>query len=520
MVGLYFTHHVRDGIHRLGSGIRRHFFSTTVAPERNGLVLHGLGLGRESSLRVRNTNTAMNEPDRNTPDYDLARLVETQKVFFGSGATSSVNFRREKLRELESAIVRQGDALLAALAADLGKPALEAYLAEVHFVLSELRLFIRKLPKWTRPKRVGNPFYFLPARSEIRSEPFGVALIAAPWNYPFQLSLSPLIAAVGAGNCVVLKPSELAPATAMLMEKIITDVFNPAHVSVATGGADTGEALLNLPFDYWFYTGSERIGRFYAQAGARTLTPVTLELGGKCPCIIDETADLGLTVERIVAAKFFNAGQTCIAPDFVLVPESMHGAFIQKATECLATSYSTGDWRDLAAIINDFHYQRLRNLITEDAICIGRDEPSSRHLAPRLLPAANWDIQAMKEEIFGPILPVIGYHSLDKALERLSHLPDPLALYVFSRSGKNQERIAASLRSGSICFNDALKQATNLNLPFGGVGPSGMGRYRGLSGFETFTNKRSVTRRYFLRDAFRTAPPYGDKVKRLKKLLR
>jgi len=371
----------------------------------------------------------MKEPDRNTPDYDLARLVETQKAFFGSGATSSVSFRREKLRELESAIVYHGDALLTALSADLGKPALEAYLAEVHFVLSELRLFIRKLPKWTRPKRVGNPFYFFPARSEIRSEPFGVAMIAAPWNYPFQLSLSPLIAAVGAGNCVVLKPSELAPATGALMAKIIAGVFDPAHVSVVIGGPDTAKTLLTLPFDYWFYTGSERVGRLYAEAAARTLVPATLELGGKCSAIIDETADLDLSVERIVAAKFFNAGQTCIAPDFVLVPESMREAFIQKATECLGTSYSTGDWRDLAAIINDFHYQRLQNLITGDAICIGQDVPSSRHLAPRLLPTANWDDQAMKEEIFGPILPVIGYHSFDEALERLSPLPAPLKLW-------------------------------------------------------------------------------------------
>ncbi len=462
----------------------------------------------------------MNEADRNTANYDLARLVETQKAFFESGISASVSFRREKLRDLESAIVRHSDDLLAALSADLGKPPLEAYLAELHFVLTELRLFIRKLPKWTRPKRVGNPFYFFPARSEIRMNPYGVTLIAAPWNYPFQLSLSPLIGAVGAGNCVVLKPSELAPATATLMEKIISDVFDPAHVSVATGGVDTGEALLNLPFDYWFYTGSERIGKLYAEAAARTLTPVTLELGGKCPCIIDETVDLDIAVERIVTAKFFNAGQTCIAPDFVLVPESMREAFIQKATECLGASYGTGDWRDLAAIINEFHYQRLEKLITDDAICIGRDEPSSRHLAPRLLPTANWDIPAMKEEIFGPILPVIGYSSFDETLERMSQLPAPLALYVFSRSGIIQERIAATLRSGSICFNDALKQATNLNLPFGGIGPSGMGRYRGRTGLETFSYSRSVTKRYFLRDAFRTAPPYGDKLAMLRKFLK
>lgn len=462
----------------------------------------------------------MEKPDRNTPDYDLAGLVETQKAFFGSGATASVSFRREKLRELESAIARRSDDVLAALSADLGKPPLEAYLAEVHFVLTELRLFIRKLPGWSRVKRVGNPFYFLPARSEVRRDPYGVALVAAPWNYPFQLSLSPLVAAVGAGNCVVLKPSELAPATAILIAEIVAEVFVPAHVTVVTGGPETGRELLGLPFDYWFYTGSERVGRLYAEAAAKTLTPVTLELGGKCPCIIDETVDIDLAVERILAAKFFNAGQTCIAPDFVLVPESMRETFVRKATERLRASYGCGNPEDLAAIVDDFHYQRLQKLITDDAVCIGSDAPAARHLAPRLLPAADWDTPAMKEEIFGPILPVIGYTTLDGALAKLAKLPAPLALYAFSRQEKTRERIAASLRSGSICFNDALKQATNLNLPFGGVGPSGMGRYRGRSGFEAFSYARAVTRRYFLPDAFLAVPPYGDKLTKLRKFLR
>ena len=457
------------------------------------------------------------EDNRN---YDLAAIVDTQKAFFTSGNTLELTFRLEKLRVLEAVIKRRSEELLAALASDLGKPALEAYVSEYYFVLSEIRLFRRKLIRWSRPQRVGNPFYFFPARSEIRREPYGTVIIVAPWNYPFQLSISPLVAAVAAGNCVVLKPSEMAPATALLLAEIVTEVFESGHVTVVNGGPQIGKDLLELPFDFWFYTGNERIGRLYAEAGARTLTPAALELGGKCPCVVDTEVDLNIAAERIVSAKFFNAGQTCIAPDFVLVPEALKDTFVAKATAILIAAYGSGNSGDLAVIVNQRHYQRLQSLITPGAIRVGEDDPAVRRLAPRLLPDAGWDSSAMQEEIFGPLLPVIAYTSLDEVLARLSRLPAPLALYAFSRDRKTREHIAASVRSGSICFNDILKQATNLNLPFGGVGNSGMGRYRGRAGFECFSYVRSVTRRYFSQDFFNLMPPYGDRLEKLRKILK
>jgi aldehyde dehydrogenase (NAD+) len=462
----------------------------------------------------------MKEPVNDCPIYDLAGIVDTQKQFFASGKSRNLPHRLESLAKLELEIIRQGDALLAALSSDLGKPALEAYVAEYHFVLTEIRLFRKKLARWARPELVGNPFFILPARSEVRREAYGVALIAAPWNYPFQLSLSPLVAAVAAGNCVVLKPSELAPATARLLSRIVAAVFDPAHVTVVEGGPELGKELLAQPFDFWFYTGSERVGRLYAEAAAKTLTPVALELGGKCPCLIDEDVDLTLAAGRVLSGKFFNAGQTCIAPDFVLVPESLKADFLATAREILTASYGEENPDDLACMVSDSHYRRLRGLATPDEIRIGEDDPATRRLAPRLLPNADWDCPAMEEEIFGPVLPVIGYTSLDETLERLSRLPSPLALYVFSRNREVRERVAATIRSGSICFNDTLKQATNLSLPFGGVGPSGMGRYRGRAGFECFTYARSVTRRFFLRDLFATKPPYGNQLEQLRKILK
>jgi aldehyde dehydrogenase (NAD+) len=448
------------------------------------------------------------------------RRRERAKSFFESGAARPLEFRLAALARLEEAIVRETDAILAALAADLGKPGLEAWLAEVHFVLSEIRLFRRRLRRWARPRRVGNPFFVLPARSEVRREPYGVVLVAAPWNYPFQLSLSPLVAAVAGGNAVVLKPSELAPATAAVLEKILGECFDPGHVEVVTGGPEAGAALLGQPFDLFFYTGGERVGRLYAEAAARHLAPAVLELGGKCPCLLADDADLGIAVSRIVAAKWFNAGQTCVAPDFVLVPEARREEFVGRTLDLLRESYGDGRPRDLARIVNEAHYRRLLGLCDADARRIGEDDPETLLLAPRVLPGVGWDHPAMGEEVFGPLLPVVGYEDLDEALARLRERPDPLALYAFSRRPATLERIAAALRSGSVCYNDCVKQAINLAMPFGGVGASGIGRYRGEAGFEAFTWTRAVTRRYGVRDPFLSLPPYGEKLAAFRRWMR
>jgi len=462
----------------------------------------------------------MDETSTSRRGSEVVSAFHRARTFFSAGESRSLQFRLSALERLQGVVVRETDAILSALAADLSKPELEAWLAEVHFVVSEIRLFRSRLRRWAKPRRVGNPFFLWPARSEIRREPFGAVLIAAPWNYPFQLSLSPLIAAVAAGNTVVLKPSEHAPATAALLARLLGEVFEPGHVEVLTGGPELGAALLEQPFDLFFFTGGERVGRLYAEAAARHLAPAVLELGGKCPCILAPDADLDLAVPRIVSAKWFNAGQTCIAPDFVLLPESLRLDFVEKTRELLARTYGQGMSADLSAIVNRPNYDRLLALCRGEVLRVGEDDPEALHLAPRILANAGWDDPVMGEEIFGPVLPVIGCASLEEALSRLAAGPAPLALYAFSSESATLERIAGSIRSGSVCFNDAVKQALNLALPFGGVGASGMGRYRGKAGFETFTWTRGVMRRFLLRDPFLTLPPYGDKAGAFRKWMK
>ena len=452
--------------------------------------------------------------------YDLPRILESQERFFSSQKSRSLEFRKKCLRRLASNIEERTDDILDALRGDLGKPDLEAYVSEVYFTLSEIRHFIKHLSSWAKPQKVGNPFYFFPAKSEIRREPFGTSLIVAPWNYPFQLSLSPLIAAVAAGNCVVLKPSEQARATAELLEGLIKDSFEPEHVTVVNGGVEVGKGLLELPFKHWLYTGSESVGRIYAEAAAKHLAPIVLELGGKCPCVLDTDIDLDQAVERIASTKFFNAGQTCIAPDFVVIPEELHDSFVEKMKAALEGYFEDPDAPDLARIISASHYERLQKLISANAIQVGEDDEAVSFLAPRILPGATWECAAMTDEIFGPILPVIAYRDTAEVLRQLSKLSSPLALYVFSRDKQFQETIADSIQSGAICFNDAIKQATVLGLPFGGVGSSGMGRYRGKAGFEAFTYSRSVTTRYFFKDFFAVKPPYRGQFERMRKFLK
>lgn len=456
-----------------------------------------------------------------TGGYDLPALVEAQRSYFRNGNTLPIEFRRKRLRGLERILMDRTEDLLDALESDLGKPRLEAYLSEVYFTILELRLFIRKLPRWSRPRRAGHPLFLQPSRSVIRREPYGTSLVVSPWNYPIQLALSPAIAAIAAGNTVVLKPSELAPASAKLLGEMIAEAFNPQHVAVVQGGPEIGSALLDLPFDKWFYTGNERIGRLYAEAAAKRLAPITLELGGKCPSLVLDDAPVDRSIERIVGHKFFNAGQTCIAPDFLLVPEARRAEFVEAAKERLERWYGGVERPDLSTIVNREHYDRLLDLCEGDAVIrIGEDRPEDLFLAPRILPEATWESRSMEEEIFGPVLPVIGYRDLDEAIEQIASRPEPLALYAFSRSSAERERLLDATRSGTVCLNDAFKQALNPNLPFGGVGPSGMGRYRGRAGFENFTYERAVTRRWFWKDLFVATPPYDRHYRIIRKVMK
>ncbi len=456
--------------------------------------------------------------ERKAGDAEVSGIRRQQEEFFASGATRPVEHRRDALRSLLAAWESREKDILDALEADLGKPALEAWLSEYHFIRDDLRLAIRKLPRWARPRRAGHPFYFLPASSRIHREPFGTALVMAPWNYPLQLALSPAVAAVAAGNCVTVKPSELSPASSALLAEIVVQACDPAHVTVVQGDAGVGAALLDQPWDFFFFTGGESVGRKVAAAAARHLAPSVLELGGKSPAVIDETGDLKLAAERIAVGRFLNAGQTCMAPDFVAVPEGRLEEFTRHLDAFLEQAYQHPR-PDLARLPNRRHYDRVLALSTGDVHTFGGDDPGSLRLAPRWL-RADWDHSAMKEEVFGPLLPVVAYRDRNEFIERLRSLPAPLALYVFTNRRGFADDLIRRFRSGSVCVNDVLKQGVNHALPFGGVGPSGHGRYRGRHGFDTFTFSRPVTRRPQWPDPFFQAPPYGNLLDRLRRLLR
>lgn len=441
-----------------------------------------------------------------------------QMAHFRSGATLPLEARLDALRSLLSALESRENDLLEALRSDLGKPAVEAWLAEFQFLRSDLRLAIRKLPSWAKPRRAGHPFYFLPASSRIGREPFGTALVMAPWNYPLQLALSPAIAAIAGGNCVTIKPSELSPASSGLLADLVAEACDPDHVTVVQGEADLGAALLEQPWNAFFFTGGETVGRKVAAAAARHLAPCVLELGGKCPAIIDSTADLKLAAERIGNGKFLNAGQTCIAPDFVAVPEEHCDEFIDHIDAFMTGACSSLD-TDLASLPNRHHYDRVLVMATGDVRAFGSDDAEALRLAPRRV-KADWEHPAMKQEVFGPLLPILSYSKRDALIDRLSDMPSPLALYIFSGDREFTDELLRRVRSGSACVNDVMKQAVNHELPFGGVGSSGHGRYRGRAGFEAFTFTRPVMRRPQCKDPFFEPPPYGKLLDRLRRLLR
>jgi aldehyde dehydrogenase (NAD+) len=434
-----------------------------------------------------------------------------------------IAYRKKTLLRLLDAIHRREEDIWEALRLDFGKPAFESALTETSIVISELRHTIKHLKSWAKPKMVLPHLLNFPATDYIYNEPYGRVLIIAPWNYPFLLAMSPLIAAVAAGNSVVLKPSELTSNTASIIELIITEVFDSVHVEVYQGGAEVSERLLRQRWDYIFFTGSVTVGKLVAKAAAEHLTPVTLELGGKNPCIVDETADLPLAARRIVWGKFMNAGQTCIAPDYILARASIKDKLVGLLKEEISRAYGNNpeSSEDFARIINDRNFERLVGLIDPSKVAAGgQTNPQTRYIAPTIIDEPAAESVMMSEEIFGPLLPILEYHNDEQLLKMVQKHEKPLALYVFTGKKAFAEQMIQSNSFGGGCINDTVIQFSNKRLPFGGVGHSGTGAYHGKYGFDTFSHKKSIVKKGTWLDIPLRYAPYGNKVKLVNRILK
>jgi len=454
---------------------------------------------------------------------DIGTIISRQRQFFYLGHTREVSFRINQLKILQRAVIEQEKKILDALHADLRKSHYEGYMTELGLVREEIRFFIKHLPKWARPRRVRTPFYHLPASSHIYPEPYGLALIISPWNYPILLTLTPLIAAIAAGNCAVLKPSEFSPNTSEVIADIAKTYFNPGYVSVVAGGPETGAMLLKEKFDYIFFTGSKNVGKIVMSEAANHLIPVTLELGGKSPCIVESDADIKLTAKRIVSGKFINAGQTCIAPDYLLVKQSIKDELVDEIKKYIELFFGKNpkNSAEYPRIINRRHFDRLTQL-TQGAklICGGESDPSQLFIAPTLVTDVDWTHPVMQEEIFGPILPVIEYNWLTDAILTVKEHPKPLALYVFTGNPTTAETVIKQISFGGGCVNDTLIHFANSYIPLGGVGSSGIGSYHGKFGFDAFTHQKGIMKNSFLIDFPFRYPKFFRHVKLIKKVLR
>jgi aldehyde dehydrogenase (NAD+) len=456
----------------------------------------------------------MNSENTPFPHSDLDRIPDTVarlRATFDSGRTRPLEWRRAQLERLAALLDENADELVDALQADLRKPGLEAFVADLATTRSECKLARKKLRRWTRPERVRVPLSQWPGRARVVREPLGVVLVIAPWNYPVQLLLCPLVGALAAGNCAVLKPSEVTAHTSAALAKLLPRYLDPDAVAVVEGAVPETTALLAERFDHIFYTGNSRIGRIVMAAAARHLTPVTLELGGKSPCLVDADVDIAVAARRIVWGKFLNAGQTCIAPDYVLVHESRERALLDALTSTLREFYGDEPQRstDLARIVSDAHYERLSKLLESGEVVAGGGcDAAERYVAPTVLRNVSPDAPVMQEEIFGPILPVLTVPDMESAIEFVNAREKPLALYLFSNDAALEQRVIAETSSGGVCVNATIWHIANPNLPFGGVGESGLGAYHGRHSFELFSHKKSVVTKPTRFDVRLAYPPY------------
>lgn len=457
-----------------------------------------------------------------TSVFDATAIVQKQRAFFNTGKTKSIDFRIEQLKKLRQIIVDNEKAIIQALYEDLRKSELEAYATEVGIVLVEIDDLLKNVKSWSKPQRVKTPLFHQLATSWRYPEPYGVTYIISPWNYPFQLLIAPLAAAMVAGNTAILKPSELSEKTSLLIYKLISENFDEAYIKVVLGGVDESKAMLEQRFDYIFFTGGTEIGRYVYQAAAKHLTPVTLELGGKSPCIVDEDIQLTHTSRRILWGKFTNAGQTCVAPDYLLVNKKVKAQLIDKMKEHLKEFYGDDPAQspDYGRIISTRHFDRIARMISPEKIVVGgQTNRADKYIAPTLLEGVSIDDAVMQEEIFGPVLPIIEYNTLDEAIAYIKQFEKPLALYIYSRDSSVQNKIMQEVPFGGGCINESVMHVGQGHLPFGGVGESGLGAYHGKASFETFTHYKSVLKKSTLSDMPIKYPPYKNNVGIIKKLM-
>ena len=450
----------------------------------------------------------------------MKQVIEKQLAFFLSDQTKSISFRYEQLKKLRDLIIKYEADILNALKKDLNKSSFEAYTTEIGFCLHSIRKSLKHLRSWAKPKRVKTPIYQLNTSSFVVAEPKGSILIIGPYNYPFQLVIEPLIGAIAAGNTAVIKPSEFAKETEKVLVQMINDNFDRSYIHVFTGDQEVTSELLSYPYDHIFFTGSTRVGQIVYEKASKTLTPVTLELGGKSPTIIDETANLKVAARRIAFGKFINAGQTCIAPDYIYIHRQVHDQFIKELNDVIIKMYAHYD--DFGRIINERHFNRLLKLIdhekTTQKHTINAEE---RLISPTVLKDVTWNDPVMKEEIFGPILPVLSFETIDELIETLKTKEKPLALYLFSKNKTTQKRIWTSLSFGGGAINDTLMHVSNPYLPFGGIGSSGIGSYHGKFSFILFSHMKGYIKRSTWLDLPIAYPPYSKRKEKLvRKLLK
>ena len=453
----------------------------------------------------------------------IAKTVQAQRDFFRSGQTRSIDFRLDSLRKLHDVLVRHENDIYDAFWKDLRKPQFEVFGTEIGMVLKEIKLHIKKLRKWAKPTRVRTDMLNFYSTSRILHEPYGVVLIISPWNYPLQLALLPLVGALSAGNCVVLKPAHYSEHVSDLVKGLVAEAFEPEYVSVFTGDRTVNQALLDERYDLIFFTGSTSLGRVVLEKASKHVTPVVLELGGKSPCIVENDADLDVAAQRICFGKFINCGQTCIAPDHLFVHRDVKDKLLEKICRCIRSFHGDDAEQspDFGRIINDAQFDRLEGLMRSAGKIIygGRTKRAERYIEPTVIDNITYDDPIMQEEIFGPLLPVLEFTRLEDVISMINEHEKPLAMYFFSSSKRKRDLLLSSTSSGGGCVNDTIMHVANPNMPFGGVGFSGMGSYHAKYSFMTFSHHRSFLQKTTLFNPTVAYPPYGNKIRYTKFLL-